>query len=400
MRRLLLTTVGFALAVASIVPASASATLHNGDPCGPQYTQVSAPGAAFTFSPSSPLTQSAVSFDGSASTSGTADRWTWVSADAACDQTSTITDPIVSYKWDFGDGITETDSTATTSHTYAHAGQYPVGLTVTERFCEVGVHAQIHCFTASATHTITLIDRAPVAAFTSSPSVSTGDNANFDASGSSDADGTIAGYHWEFGDGQSLDTTTPVAAHVYSTAGSKSVTLTVTDNNGSTNTVTHTLMVTDRPPTASFTAPATVGAGQAASFDASASSDPDGTIVTYHWEFGDGQSQDSSSPTITHSYRAPGSMTVTLTVTDNSGSVATVQQTVTVTAASVGCDAPNLIGKNLTRARTLLISHHCSLGAVHRKHRAHGRRGRVIKQSVKPGSQLPSGSKIGVTIKR
>lgn len=398
MRRLLLTTVGLALSVASIVPASASATPHNGDPCGPLYTRASPPAAAFTFSPSSPLTQSAVSFDGSLSTSGTADKWTWVSGDARCEETSTITDPIVSYKWDFGDGVTETDGTATTSHTYARAGQYTVGLTVTEQFCEVGANA--HCFTASASHTVTVADRPPVAAFTASSSVPTGENANFDASASSDPDGTIASYHWDFGDGQSLDTTTPAAAHVYGTAGSKNVTLTVTDNNGSTNTVTHTLTVTDRPPTASFTAPATVAAGQAAGFDASASSDPDGTIVTYHWEFGDGQSQDSSSPTASHSYSAPGSMTVTLTVTDNSGTVATAQQTVTVTAAPVGCDTPNLIGKRLAKARTLLIAHHCSLGAVHRTHRAHGRRGRVIKQSVTPGSQLPGGSKIGVTVKR
>jgi PKD repeat protein len=398
MRRLMMTTVGFALAVASLVPASASATLPNGALCGPQYTQASAPAAAFAFSPSSPLTQTAVSFDGSASTSGTADKWTWVSGDAACEQTSTIADPIVSYKWNFGDGVTENDNTPTTSHTYAHAGQYTVGLTVTEQFCEAGIHAR--CFTASATHTVTVVDRSPVAAFTSSSGVATGQNANFDASASSDPDGTIAKYHWDFGDGQSLDTTTPVAAHVYSTAGSKSVTLTVTDDSGSSNTVTHSVTIADRPPTASFTAPTTVATGQAASLDASASADPDGTIANYHWDFGDGQSLDSSSPTTTHTYSSPGPKTVTLTVTDNSGSVATAQQTVTVTVASTPCDAPNLIGKKLAKAKTLLIANHCSLGAVHRKHRARGGRGRVIKQSVTPGSQLPTGSKIGVTVKK
>jgi PKD repeat protein len=311
MRRLLLTTVGAALAAASILPAAAGAAPHNGDPCGPLYTQASAPAAAFTLSPSSTLTQSAVSFDGSSSSSGTADAWTFVSGDAACEQTSTITDPIVSYKWNFGDGAAETDNTATTTHTYAHAGQYTVGLTVTEKFCQAGTKA--HCFTASATHTATIVDRPPVAAFTLSSNVTTGENANFDASTSSDPDGTIAKYHWDFGDGQSLDTTTPVAAHVYTTAGSR---------------------------------------------------------------------------------------TVTLTVTDDSGSTATTQHTVTVTAASATCDAPNLIGRSLAKARTLLISHHCSLGTVRHKHSSRGKRGRVIKQSVQPGSQLPGGSKIGVTVKR
>jgi PKD repeat protein len=398
MSRLLLTTVGVALAAASIVPASAGAALPNGALCGPQYTQASAPTAAFALSPPSSLTQSAVSFDGSSSSSGTADVWTFISGDNACEQTSTINDPIVTYKWNFGDGAVETDTTATTSHTYAHAGQYTVGLTVTERFCQAGPHA--HCFSASTTQTATIVDRPPVAAFTQSASVTTGANANFDASASSDPDGTIANYHWDFGDGETLNTTTPVAAHIYSTPGSKTVTLTVTDDSGSTDTVTHTLTVADRPPTASFTAPATVAAGQAAAFDASASNDPDGTIVTYHWDFGDGQSQDSSSPTVTHTYSSPGSKTVTLTVTDNSGSTATAQHTVTVTEASVTCAAPNLIGRNLAKARTLLISHHCSLGAVHRNHRGHGKRGRVIKQSVTPGSELPNGSEIAVTIKK
>lgn len=397
MRRLLLTTIGFALSVASIVPASASA-LPNGASCGPQYTEATAPSAAFAFSPSSTLTQSAVSFDGGASTSGTADVWTFLSGDDACEQTSTISDPIVSYRWAFGDGTAETGSTATTSHSYAHAGQYTVTLTVTEKLCEAGSHA--HCFTASTTHTATIIDRAPVAAFTPSTSVATGANANFDASASSDPDGTIAKYHWDFGDGETLDTTTAAAAHVYSTPGSKTVTLTVTDDSGSTDEATHTLTITDRPPTASFTAPGTVAAGQPADFDASASSDPDGTIVAYHWDFGDGQSQDSSSPTTTHRYDSAGTETVTLTVTDDSGSTTTTQHTVTVMTAPVGCDAPNVIGKNLARARTLLITHHCALGRVRQTRRAHGRRGRVLKQSVKPGSELPSGSKIGVTVKK
>ncbi|MGZ6569422.1 MAG: PKD domain-containing protein [Solirubrobacteraceae bacterium] len=49
------------------------------------------------------------------------------------------------------------------------------------------------------------------------------------------------------------------------------------------------MKVIDRPPTASFTAPATVSTGQVASFNASASADPDGTIANYRWDFGDGQ---------------------------------------------------------------------------------------------------------------
>ena len=74
----------------------------------------------------------------------------------------------------------------------------------------------------------------------------------------------------------------------------------------------------DQPPVARFseTPPA---AGQASSFDASASTDPDGTIASYHWDFGDGSSQTTASATTTHTYTTPGTYTVTLMVTDNAG---------------------------------------------------------------------------------
>ncbi len=57
-------------------------------------------------------------------------------------------------------------------------------------------------------------------------------------------------------------------------------------------------------------------AGQPTAFDASASSDPDGTIARYDWDFGDGTSAANAGPTPTHVYTSPGTRTVTLTVTD------------------------------------------------------------------------------------
>jgi YVTN family beta-propeller protein len=73
-----------------------------------------------------------------------------------------------------------------------------------------------------------------------------------------------------------------------------------------------------QPPVARFSVTA-AATGQASSYDASASTDPDGTIASYHWDFGDGGSQTAAGATTTHAYAAPGTYTVTLRVTDNLG---------------------------------------------------------------------------------
>jgi PKD repeat protein len=82
-------------------------------------------------------------------------------------------------------------------------------------------------------------------------------------------------------------------------------------------------------PTASFTSSCS---NLACTFDASASTDPDGTIASYAWDFGDGTSGTGPSPS--HSYAAPGSYIVTLTVTDNGGATGSATRTVAPTAAT------------------------------------------------------------------
>lgn len=69
------------------------------------------------------------------------------------------------------------------------------------------------------------------------------------------------------------------------------------------------------PPTSLFTA---VADGLTATFDGTGSTDPDGTIAGYTWDFGDGTT--GTGPVIDHPYAAPGQYTVTLTVTDDGGS--------------------------------------------------------------------------------
>src|SRR5437660_967088 len=146
---------------------------------------------------------------------------------------------------------------------------------------------------------------------------------------SSDPDGTIATWHWDFGDG-STPVTTRNPSHTYSTGGSYTVTLTVTDNQGAPNTVTHSVAPSqpNQPPTAAFTASCPT---LTCSFT-DQSSDPDGSVTSWQWTFGDGTSG-STTQNPSHTYSAGGSYTVTLTVKDNqNASSSPVSHTVQVTA--------------------------------------------------------------------
>ncbi|MGO4122736.1 PKD domain-containing protein, partial [Arthrobacter sp. YAF16] len=83
---------------------------------------------------------------------------------------------------------------------------------------------------------------APVAAFTSGVS---GLTANVNGAGSTDSDGTIASYAWDFGDGGTGTGVT--ASHTYAAEGTYTVTLTVTDNGGAKGTVSHSVSVAAPP---------------------------------------------------------------------------------------------------------------------------------------------------------
>lgn len=165
---------------------------------------------------------------------------------------------------------------------------------------------------------------APIAAF----STGTADlSATVDASASYDVDGTVADYQWDFGDGSTGSGAT--ASHTYAAAGSYTLTLTVTDNSGATSSTTRTVEVraANAAPSAAFTS--TV-AGLQASFDAAGSNDPDGSLVSYDWTFGDGESGTGANPT--HTYAADGTYPVRLTVTDDRGATATTTSQVSVAA--------------------------------------------------------------------
>jgi PKD repeat protein len=141
---------------------------------------------------------------------------------------------------------------------------------------------------------------------------------------STDADGSVTWWSWDFGDGASTTERSP--SHTYDAAGSYAVTLTVADNDGLTGSVTRTISVSEKAqaPTADFSYSA---ADLVVTFS-DTSSDPDGSIASWSWSFGDGASSTTRSPS--HTYVAAGSYDVTLTVTDNDGLTGSVTRTVSV----------------------------------------------------------------------
>ncbi len=165
---------------------------------------------------------------------------------------------------------------------------------------------------------------------------------NFTGSNSSDPDGTIQSYSWDFGDGNSSTLADP--SHTYSSAGTYTAVLTVTDNQGATGTDQVVITVNsagggNQPPTAVAEANPTSGTAPLdVNFTGSNSSDPDGTIQSYSWDFGDGNSSTLADPS--HTYSSAGTYTAVLTVTDDQGATGTDQVVITVNSAGGGNQPP------------------------------------------------------------
>jgi len=97
-----------------------------------------------------------------------------------------------------------------------------------------------------------------------------------------------------------------------------------------TGKATKTVQLQDRPPVASFTVTGPpIYTGSSVSLNGTSSNDPDGTIVGWAWNFGDGSTGSGATPS--HSYSVPGTYVVKLNVTDNSGSTPLSLATQTIT---------------------------------------------------------------------
>ncbi|GGC16506.1 PKD domain-containing protein [Cellulomonas carbonis] len=184
-------------------------------------------------------------------------------------------------------------------------------------------------------------NEVPAAAFTATTADLT---VTVDGSASSDPDGTVVAHAWDFGDGATASGAT--AEHAYDAAGTYDVTLTVTDDDGATGSTTQQVTVTAPPnqlPVAAFTAAVE---GLELTADGTTSSDPDGTVAAYAWDFGDGET--ATGATAGHVYAAAGTYDVTLTVTDDDGATASSTQQVTVAEPPAGVLAQDAFGRSVT----------------------------------------------------
>ena len=263
-----------------------------------------APTAVATASPTTAEVGTNISFDGSGSTD--------------------LDGSIVSYGWSFDDGGTATGETV--SHSFAAAGTHSATLTVTDN--KGASDAATVSVTVTAPPNVT-----PTAVASANPTTAeAGTNISFDGSASTDSDGSIVSHTWSFDDGGTA--TGATVSHSFSAVGGHSATLTVTDNDGATDTATVsvTINAANVAPTAVASAsPTTAEVGTNISFDGSGSSDPDGSIVSYAWDFGDGAT--GTGATATHSFGAAGTYQVALTVTDNDGASGSATVTVTINAS-------------------------------------------------------------------
>lgn len=264
------------------------------------------------------------------------------STDPVCTVTSNSTDTdgtILSSTWDFGDGtpaivvgVQPPGTPVKAVHAFNENKGFTITLTVKDN--RGGDSAPV-----TQEVTITKARQRPIAVIDVSCTDLT---CTVSGSRSSDADGdAITKYEWDFGDNSPLQATdvTPVA-HVYPAPSTYRISLVVTDSTDAPSTmatvdVTVTARV-NKAPQAAFTATC---ANLTCGFNASASSDPDGSIIEYSWSFGDGTTGSGVNP-LGHVFPGAGSYKVTLTVIDRDRASSATSQTVTVSAPVASAPTP------------------------------------------------------------
>ncbi len=179
-------------------------------------------------------------------------------------------------------------------------------------------------------------DTPPDAGITAPDTVNAGEEFTVDGSSSNDCEGDLASYRWDLdGDGSYDDTSGKTATHTVDEAGEIDVGLKVEDDYGKTDSTTQTVTVegeTNQPPEADPGGDYHCTPEETITLDASDSTEPDGTIDSYEWDYdGDGSYDDATGVEPNYSCGSNGTYEIGLKVTDNAGDSDTAKASVEVT---------------------------------------------------------------------
>jgi PKD repeat protein len=217
----------------------------------------------------------------------------------------------LSFHFEYADGYREDNSTGLSSHAYAQAGLSSVKLTV---YDQLG---------ASSSETISVMPLLPPNVL---PTVAFSCNSTqpfkieCDHSASKDSDGTISSFNYSFDDGATLSlASTNLISHTFSTAGSHTVTLKVTDNDGGESTLTQTISVKDDTPPSVDLACTSTKPYQVDCTVTASDVDANDSISKYNFDLGNETSFDSTTNTLHYNYGIAGSFIIKASAFDSYG---------------------------------------------------------------------------------
>lgn len=245
------------------------------------------------------------------------------------------TDPngnIQSYSWSVN-GTTSTGTNVTES--FSSSGNYTVELEV----CDPG-----YCRTTERTFYVgansTDANQPPIPRIEFSPSnPNATEQIQFNASNSSDPDGAIAHWRWDFNNDGDFEIDSETATWTYSTDGNYSVRLETEDGLGTTNSTTVNVTVGSGEPTdpanqppvgrINFT-PSDPLPGERIIFNASNSSDPEGNVTAYRWDFDNDGKYERQTAETQWTFQDAGRYVVSLEVEDGKGQTNTTTKVIAV----------------------------------------------------------------------
>jgi PKD repeat protein len=221
---------------------------------------------------------------------------------------------IKSWQWDFGDG--SSDTVQNPVHLYSDTGSYQVVLHVVDTN---------QCASQNSEPYIQRVNLAPTLDFSwdINPAAVT-DNLQFTAT----AQGNVTAWHWDFGDGDTANIQNPT--HQYADTGNYQVTLSITVDGLCTNSLTKTASIVPLPAPDFSVSPVCLND---TTFFTDQSTTPTGTIITWKWYFGDGDSlivHSPDNPDARHIYRTETTYDVTLITINSAGYQRSISKSVDV----------------------------------------------------------------------